>query len=54
MSRPNNDIAVLEVRVVKAISLLRADTTRWVVMAIGFNFLATAGLVIAMVKIFGR
>ncbi len=44
----------MEVRLIREISLLRADTIRWIVTAIGFNFLATARLIIGLVKIFGK
>lgn len=36
------------------ISLLRTETVKWIVTAIGFNFLATAGLIVALVKVFGH
>lgn len=48
------EIASLEVRLVKEIILLCADTVRWIVTAIGINFLATAGLIIGLVKVFGK
>ncbi len=38
----------------EVVSLLRAETIRWIVTAIGLDFLATAGLIIGLVKVFGK
>ena len=35
-------------------SLLRADTVKWIVSALAFNFIGTAGLIITMTKAFGK
>ena len=36
------------------ISALRADTIKWIVSALAFNFVATAGLIITLIKVFGK
>ena len=35
-------------------SLMRADTIKWIVTAIGFNFIATAGLFVTFFKLFAK
>ena len=35
-------------------SLMRADTIKWIVTAIGFNFIATAGLFLTFFKLFAK
>ena len=44
------DIAALDVRIGQQISLLRADTIKWIVGAIAFNIAATAGVMIGLIK----
>lgn len=36
------------------ISLLRAETLKWIVSALAFNFIGTAGLIITLTKVFGK
>lgn len=48
------DMAAVKARILKEIGLLRADNVRWIVTAIGFNFLATAGLIGGLAKFFGK
>ena len=50
----NADIVGLRAELKGAISLLRADTIKWIVTAIGFNFAGTAGLIIGLAKAFAH
>ena len=49
-----SDLATLRLEIGKHFSLLRADLVRWIVTSIAFNFVVVTGLVITLVKVFGK